>query len=335
MSRKPKLVVHIGHGKTGSSSIQATLSDNRKALLEQGTSYLGIMLEHADVKPAFGWQFRGGSDEFFGMADHAEANRELFDALKAALTQVEKVGGLRAIWSNEWMFPRHRHVATALRRIADEGYDVELQCYLRRHDAWSRSAYIQWGLKHKTYPGQIRNFRQWTVGKDFRYASHTAAWHDTFGHRLRLFNYDTKKNVVEHFCVINGLRISDFKSDNVSPSVEELSVWAAYNGFFHDPMRPDIFEGILARAKDIPAERLNLVRLTELLPSRSDLVDLVEQSRDDIEAVNRLLAENDEPALDFSKEVEISSPPDPEKLIELLYRILFVLRSPVKDSKVL
>lgn len=60
-----KLIVHIGNGKTGSSSIQETLLAGRQALADQGVVDLGLMLEHGQNAVCPAWQQRSESDAFF------------------------------------------------------------------------------------------------------------------------------------------------------------------------------------------------------------------------------------------------------------------------------
>lgn len=62
-----KLIVHIGNGKTGSSSIQGTLLAGRQALADQGEVDLALMLEHGQNAVCPAWQQRSGPDAFFMM----------------------------------------------------------------------------------------------------------------------------------------------------------------------------------------------------------------------------------------------------------------------------
>ena len=48
--KKIELILHIGAGKTGTSSIQETLRNNSLALNDQHVKYLGLMLEFAEHK---------------------------------------------------------------------------------------------------------------------------------------------------------------------------------------------------------------------------------------------------------------------------------------------
>src|SRR6266545_260795 len=144
-----QLIVHIGNGKTGTSSIQETLRLSQDKLRQRGIVYLGLNLEHVPDKK-YEWQRASGSEKFHAL-DAEVATAQLFEILHSAVNFVKSLGISRAIWSNEWLFARGKAAVPALSALAADGVEVKILAYVRRHDAWARSSYIQWGLKHKTY----------------------------------------------------------------------------------------------------------------------------------------------------------------------------------------
>lgn len=87
---KTKLIVHIGAGKTGSTSIQSTLRENQKVLAENGCKYLGMMLEKAQPRSSYDWQQPSGSPMFFSLTPDL-ASMQLYDLLKSELLELSRV----------------------------------------------------------------------------------------------------------------------------------------------------------------------------------------------------------------------------------------------------
>lgn len=100
------MIVHVGHGKTGSSSIQQSLNLAGDRLGQQGVHYLGLMLEHAQTRKRFPWQNQIGSGLFFDQMDAEQARAELLEVLEAEVEQLQAAKVARAIWSNEWLLKR-------------------------------------------------------------------------------------------------------------------------------------------------------------------------------------------------------------------------------------
>ena len=78
-SHPTTLTIHVGFGKTGSSSIQKTLQENKLELQAQNVRYLGYMLEDCAAtdrvkKPPIGL-------DLFGDKDPAEFSDLLYDVL--------------------------------------------------------------------------------------------------------------------------------------------------------------------------------------------------------------------------------------------------------------
>ena len=300
---KVKLIVHIGSGKTGSSSIQAVLEVGRTALLHHGAKYLGIMLEHAENEQRKPWQVRTGSDKFFYGCDALKANLQLYDVLKGALEAAEAQRIDTLIWSNEWLFEHAAHAAPTLMRLAIEGYEVKVQCYVRAHDGWARSAYVQWGIKDRQEYGVIRPFSSWlkgrTGGTSLRFYDALRPWADHFHDNLRIFNYDTKPDVVAHFLAVNCLPSLPSIKENVAPSLAETEMWALYNHRAFDGAPPAEFEQTLLAVRAMPDSYIELFELDRLLPSTYDLEQLRAECDPDRQSINLLLERCNEPQLQF------------------------------------
>ncbi len=300
---KVKLIVHIGSGKTGSSSIQAVLETGRTILLQNRMKYLGIMLEHAENASRKPWQTRTGSDKFFYGCDALKANLQLYDVLKAELDIAETEGRETLIWSNEWLFDHANHAVSTLARLVDEGYRIEVQCYVRVHDGWAKSAYIQWGVKDRQEYGIIKPFAVWIEerhnGAALRFHDALAPWANGFGDRLRVFNYDAKPDVVVHFLTSNSLPNLPSLKENATPSPAEIELWALYNHRSFDGTSPAEFEQTLSAIRAVPDSYLDLFETDRLMPTAYDLVQLRTSCEADRQAINELLQRNGEPPLEF------------------------------------
>jgi len=292
----PKLLVHIGAGKTGSSSIQKTLRANQEHLKANGFKYLGLMLEHVEEKSDFDWNFIGGSDLFF---EH-DPEKVISQASKVLRAEIESLrdGSIHTlIWSNEWMFTRDAWIVPILNKIRDDGNEVEIVCYVRRHDKWAQSAYSQWGIKHKTYKGPLRNFREWKAGRSFNFLPSFQPWQDAFEGSCNLFNYDTSGEIVSHFCRKIGYSPQEIIRDNVTPSSELMAAWAVFNSRFDSEVPAARFESLANEAGLLAEGSLRGPDLSALYPTPEDMAQIREDCSADFEALNELLGQFNEPLL--------------------------------------
>lgn len=330
MTDHPRLIVHIGAGKTGSSSIQLTLSNNAAALASQGVKYLGLMLEHAVTQTGRDWQRTPGSPAFFAGAEppanHAQdLERILSDELAAA----SDAGLHTLIWSNEWMYSRHDRVLEALLRLRAAGHPVQVICYLRRHDKWVQSAYTQWGLKNKTYPGPIRPYGVWKQGRSFAQMPAVQPWIDAFGPDCLLFNFDAVGDVVTHFNARLGLTGLVPENDNISPDAAELAAWSVYNNRFEEVIAAGRFPQLLQPTLAQDALKARLPPLDALMPTPEDLARVVEENAADIAALNAAFAARGEAALRFDSPARQSQHPAPWEMDQFMLKMIFALQEQI------
>lgn len=145
-SRPLDLVLHIGSGKTGTSSIQAFMHRNRAGLAELGWLYplapgrkrhtrLGLFLQpdHAlDSRPSWSREDFSSPDAF-----REEFRRELF-------SEIEESGLSRVVFSDEALYGCGEEPLRRLRQLVDPiARSVKLVVYLRRQDDHMVSRYQQ------------------------------------------------------------------------------------------------------------------------------------------------------------------------------------------------
>ncbi|MBY6127061.1 glycosyltransferase [Roseovarius atlanticus] len=130
---KPRLVIHVGQTKTGSTYIQHFLEQNRPALLRAGiwVPDKGLVWQQTRPHKQAG---HGGMTREAVNGDH-----EIRDHIEAALSLAE--GRIHTvILSSEAYFLNRR---SALIPDHFEGYKAEMIGYFRRQDEWANSQYAE------------------------------------------------------------------------------------------------------------------------------------------------------------------------------------------------
>ena len=331
-----KLIVHIGHGKTGSSSIQESLLKAQPQLEAQGIRYLGLMLEHARNTDRPNWQFRGGSDLYFDGTPTEQANAELLAVLQDELQRLQREGVQKAIWSNEWLAQRGQMVLQALHQLLVQGWDIEVQCYIRRHDKWILSAYSQWGLKDKNYSGPIQDFPSWfAVRREhiLNFLQPLEQWDAVFSGRLKVFNFDAAGDVVQHFMRVNGIAGVKSIVDNVSKAAPEAAAQAVFNSRKTGQVIPDAFNSVAELAERGDENRQALPELDKLLPSEADLQKIVQEWQGDIARLNWFLSRSGEPVLSFDKAPSTTKHPSAWEMDQYLLKLIFGMREENLEMK--
>lgn len=227
------LIFHIGGGKTGSSSIQATLNYNVKPLEKAKLAYLGIMGENLPKK-LFPWQRPGGSLEFYASSD---PKGQLQEVLENAFDTLESTGITTAIMSNEWFlgsdyeYRRNLPVINAIAELQKCGRRIVVVAYVRDHLSWAASAYQQWALKHKTMNHEIPTFLEYTKSRPPRFANALDAWNSSV-ENFQIHNFGTIGDVthhfLEHYCGIDHKSVTVVRT-NEQPSSPELFLRTCFN----------------------------------------------------------------------------------------------------------
>ena len=292
-----RILFHIGAGKTGTTSIQHTLLHSAEALRQQGTMYLGLMLEHAPLVK-YPWQTLHGSEMFHALPP-GRAARELEEVLRACIDHAREQGLRQLIWSNESFFSREEKTQRVWRALMDStGVDVRFVAYVRRHDAWLRSAYTQWGIKHKTYDGAIKPFAQWANDRPASFGPALSRVDKHFPGCLVVRNLDVAKDAVRDFCEVAGLDITQLSvyQSNVTPGTVELMLRALYNDVLATQVTPQQFSRSLLAAVEAPGSTASSY-MNWLMPDESQMQAEVARTQEDRQRVNELLVQSGQPPL--------------------------------------
>lgn len=301
MTHPIRLIFHIGAGKTGTSSIQHTFLRNHAALRAQGIGYLGLMLEHAD-RVAYPWQAASGS-ELFHALPREQAEAQLSEVLAGCVAQAQASGLHTLVWSNESFFDRNQAARGPLLKLMADGLDVQWVAYVRRHDAWIRSAYVQWAIKHKTNTGPVMPFSDWVQRRPARFAPALLDLLKAFPGRLSIRNFDAAHDAVGDFCSLLPVDMGHLPvvRDNASPSNEETLLRALFNTRVREKILPVRFDRLVARHTQFGSSPT--AYLAALMPNASDLAAVREQATNDRLALDDLLLAQGQPTVDTSERV--------------------------------
>jgi hypothetical protein len=180
MGDRIDVVLHLGTGKTGTTTIQELMRQSRSALAEQGVLYPRTpgAVRHA----RFGLSFRSDA-ELAGMpawhqmrAQSPERFRRRFG--RRLLTEIAEAAPSMVVFSDEALYGLSRDSVSRLRAFTDSlGGQTRLVVYLRRQDDHLRSDYQQ-----HVKTGEVRRMARWTADHDrsatYDYARRLARWED-------------------------------------------------------------------------------------------------------------------------------------------------------------
>jgi hypothetical protein len=168
---------------------------------------------------------------------------------------------------------------------------------VRNHASWARSAYLQWGIKHKTYRGKIKPFNKWYESRKDGFTKTISTYEKNFPGCVSVRNYDAVQDVVHDFYKFCGLpSLSPQKLRiNETPDNTETVLRALYNDGIPDPVLPIEFERLMTR---VPSGiRSGQSYLHWLMPTQEDLETVRATSQDDRQKINEILTQQGEPPL--------------------------------------
>jgi len=318
-----RVIFHIGAGKTGSSSIQKSLKANEKQLKENGIWYLGMMLDLASTQK-FDWQKQtsGISVEEFHKLSEEDASKQILDILRPTIEDAKKMNYHTLVWSNESFFGRKYNFTKALKSLQDEGVDVEILVYVRDHASWSQSAYIQWGIKHKTYKGKLQSFSEWIKNRIPYFYKDIHRLDKKIPNVVNVHNMSACQNVVLDFYRFLGVEEKNFTilRDNDSPNNTELFLHAAFNSKFQTKVLIRRYDH--AFGNKISYNKTPEMFLKELLADKDDLLEVDKLTSQDRKQINNLLKQQDEKPLQEQTASVKSTKIDTDELVMALSDML-------------
>ena len=215
-SARPRVILHIGGAKCGSSAIQAYLARNRDALAGRGLAVPGIALDFAsDVTGEQIW--------FFEDAVTAGDLPRIAKRFRALLHCVEHEGFRDVVVSAENIC-NHPSLAPLLADTLS-GAEVRIVFYVRRQDDFLISSWQQWNLKRFD---TVEGFLSARMGQDARWLKMITPWAEAFGDAsitVRPFQRSQLRNgdVIDDFFNVIGMCQDGLLplARNANPSFDE------------------------------------------------------------------------------------------------------------------
>lgn len=205
---KRKIFLHIGFGKTGTTSIQTYFSKKRADLLHQGFLYpeTGISVGGHHLLAPLGEENITGN------------TRNLYDKLKQEISNnnAQKI----IISSENYVFARHSFIKDLMHEFSE--FDVTIIFYARRQESLIESTFLQWQKIGDDYQGSLENFFQ-KHKRSFDFTELIAPWENCFGEDAIIARIYDKKVIGDNVCRdiasilgIQELAFESEKKENIS-----------------------------------------------------------------------------------------------------------------------
>lgn len=223
-----KIIIHIGAGKTGTSSLQQYLKNNLDALIEEGIMYAGPCFNIFGADK--GWQRRNLG---YGLPSDKITKIYLEETKKfIAICKQKKCHTL--ILCNEAFSSNIGKLIPYLEKIK-RNHELSICFYTRKPEDWTRSAYEQWGIRHKVYEGPIISAEQYVSQKPYLIMLQTLSTliNEGLQQHLVIRNLDNAGNVIDDFCSVYDL--PKYESIRVNESVGELDLSLFY--YLNNPVK--------------------------------------------------------------------------------------------------
>jgi hypothetical protein len=199
---KPALFVHIGHSKTGSTTIQRSLMAGVDVLRDAGLLLSDEMMRFPLTGPVAGHPL-----DYFrrlnAVLPPEQAREEFGAALTSLRGQLQTSGARGAIISSENLsIPQ----AAALFGAAANDFEIRVAYYVRRHDEWLESGWKQWGIKNgASLEEYVRN--RLAAGEP-GYLARARAWREVAA-ELRVIPVEQVDDLEADFWDWIGVRLPD------------------------------------------------------------------------------------------------------------------------------
>ncbi len=262
-----RLILHVGMGKTGTTSIQRALEINETNLKAQHVEYLGMWLD--SINPAF--------RDWDGMASFmASSEEERLSACKRFLEVLDEKaaneGTETFILSNEWMSEFSRELAPFLNCLIEHHVEVTVLLYVRDPFTWLPSAYNQWSVKHKSNPGPLQSYLISARELALCYL-YPLEWDERMPGRTIVRSYEAVGNVVADFAETLSLQIhANELREHVTETQEDMLLRAFFAASKDETYFPEVFEqavgisaGRVPKLSDLLAEAFDYSATSEIM----------------------------------------------------------------------
>lgn len=232
-----EIIFHIGMGKTGTSSIQACLSQNRQALLENfGFNYLGMGFDI--ISPKYGG-YQGPTDFLSLPPEEIRRQADVFydSTMERCSSKAD-----RFLISNEAIYGYPDNFSQFCNRLSNF-CKVKIICYARNPYDWLPSAYVQWAILHKANSGPIISFEEYAQKSIGSYAALVRWKMLSTGYHFYLRPHMKGVNVLDDFAKVCSIEL-ERRPQRVLERIDpvEIAFRSAFNSHFDKEVLPNEFD---------------------------------------------------------------------------------------------
>ena len=219
--KKPKLIVHFGSHKTGSSSIQNTLFKNRDKLGQYSYIHFGVV----NSSPAI--------NNLCSLSASDQHKADANSVLSTFRESLNNLNGKYGIISAEVISRfTHRQISYLIEQIKQSGLEPEFIGYIREPVGYYTSMFQQ---TLKTQRVELMNLKSWTKGlsKEISYYYLIDRLIDVAGKdSVHIYPFERKYfpegNVVLHFLQVLGIDPTPIELYTVNTSLSIIAIKALY-----------------------------------------------------------------------------------------------------------
>lgn len=212
--KKKKIYLHIGFGKTGTTSIQKMLHAGRANLLKQDILYpnTGIL------------QYGHHNLAVLGQEN---MDRNIETLFKTLIKEIEDTEAQRIILSSEnFIFMKPSYIQMISNFLRD--FDVQILIYIRKQSSLIESTYMEWLKTGKPYQNSINKFYN-LHKQSFDFMYKIKPWIQIFEKKNIIARLFDKKIIGNDVCLdflyllnIKQLDIGDYSNQSLSTRFLEL-----------------------------------------------------------------------------------------------------------------
>ena len=242
-----KIILHIGAGKTGTTTIQEAFDENEQLLQNAGVMYLGLNFEKYTAYKE--WKLRPGG--FFDLSEQ-EFVSEYVDEIRQNLSIAQDKGCHTLVLSNEALCGRISNICDMLDNIQNL-CDLSICFYVREPVDWLISSYQQWGVKHKVNKGRVFSTKEFVSRRGCPVFTNVVSTLRERGYADKLIvrNMSKVRSVLSDFCEVYGFPKIEYKRQNVSVDSFAKSLFYLVNNKSNNAMLPFYGEHILDVIDDV------------------------------------------------------------------------------------
>ncbi|MEL4896864.1 hypothetical protein [Crocosphaera sp. Alani8] len=286
MKSQPLIYIHIGTFKTGTTSIQTFLSENRNILLNKNILYplSSRTKKYPDAHHNLASELIKEKRSYLPNEMYEINAGKWKDVVK----EIEEFKGTKVIISSEH-FNRLTFEEIRMIRKYLANYVIKIIVFLRKQDEYFQSYYCQ-DVKIGHYWGDIKKYIA-RYKNEGDYYKKLEPWKQIFGQEniiVRVFNKDFQKELIDQFLAIINFKMGKLKdkkrkTKNITPSFKVIKVINFLN--------------VIARGKlKLSKKNCRVLYLNSLLNSENKIRKVIERVPNSL-LENQLLSENEKKEL--------------------------------------